>query len=149
MKVTPTKIILTSADNMNSVLNKKYGLSPNDIERKSLLNKKFRTLFNFHRTEKKNKLKKKKKKPQENLNVGKKVLVLAERIRKKSTPGEFYKQSVQNITYFNKEQTFIIRTKQKTEKVVYYWLKNSKHNKYLIKRFQRNKLFALKNNFVM
>ena len=53
MKVTPTKIILTSVDNMNSVFNEKYGLSPNDIERKSLLSKKFRTLFNFHRIEKK------------------------------------------------------------------------------------------------
>ena len=147
-------------DNMNSVLNEKYGLNPNDIERKSLLSKKFRTLFNFHRIEKKKykirwtgTIKKnagqKKKKLQENLNVGEKVLVLAERIRKKSTPGKFFKKSVQNIVYFNKKQTFIIRTKQKIDKIVYYWLKNSKNNKYLTKRFQRNKLFALKNNFIM
>ena len=76
-------------------------------------------------------------------------MVLAERIRKKSAPGKFYKQSVQNIACFNKEQTFVIRTKQKIDKIVYYWLKNSKNNKYLAKRFQRNKLFALKNNFIM
>ena len=55
----------------------------------------------------------KKKKPRENLNVSQNVLVLAERIRKKSAPGKFYKESVQNIAYFNKEQTFVIRTKQK------------------------------------
>ena len=91
----------------------------------------------------------KKKKLQENLNVGEKVLVLAERIRKKSTPGKFYKKSVQNIAYFKKEQTFIIRTKQKINKIVYYWLKNWKNNKYLTKRFQINELFALKNNFIM
>ena len=66
------------------------------------------------------KYKVKKKKLQENLNVGKKVLVLAKIIRKKSAPGKLYKQSVQNIAYFNKDQTFAIRTKQKLDKIVYY-----------------------------
>ena len=47
-----------------------------------------------------------KKKLRENLNINKKVLVLAERNRKKSDPGKFYKQSVQNICYFNKEKIF-------------------------------------------
>ena len=36
------------------------------------------------------------------LNVEKKVLILAERLKKKSALGKFYKQSVQNIPYFNK-----------------------------------------------
>ena len=31
----------------------------------------------------------------------------------KSALGIFYKQSVQNIAYFNKEQIYVIRTKQK------------------------------------
>ena len=52
LKVPPTKIITTSAENMNSVLNEKYGISPNDIEKKSLSSEKLRTLFNFHRIEK-------------------------------------------------------------------------------------------------
>ena len=56
MKVTLTKIILTSADNMNSVLNEKCRLSPNDIKRKSLSSEKFRTLFNFHRIERTKKI---------------------------------------------------------------------------------------------
>ena len=38
-----------------------------------------------------------KKNLRENLNVGEKVLVLAERIQKNSAPGKFYKQSVQNV----------------------------------------------------
>ena len=88
MKVTPTKIILTSADNMNSVFNEKYGLSLNNIERKSLSSEKFRTLFNFHRIERTKKLDdrldrydkkntgRKRKKLRENLNVDEKVLVL-------------------------------------------------------------------------
>ena len=33
--------------------------------------------------------------------IDKKVLVLAERIKMKAVPGNFYKQSVQNISYFN------------------------------------------------
>ena len=43
---------------------------------------------------------KKRKKLREDLNIGEKVYVLAERIRKKSAPGKFYKQSVQKISYF-------------------------------------------------
>ena len=49
MKVSPTKIITTSSENMKSLLNKIYRLSPNQIEKKSLSSKRFRTLFNFHR----------------------------------------------------------------------------------------------------
>ena len=44
----------------------------------------------------------KKKKLYEELNVGKKVLILPERLKKKSVLGKFYKQSVQNTPYFNK-----------------------------------------------
>ena len=42
--------------------------------------------------QKKYQAKKKKRKLRENLNTGEKVLVLAERIRKKSAPGKFYKE---------------------------------------------------------
>ena len=55
MKVTPTKII-SSSKNMNRVLNEKCGLSPNEIEKKSLSSERFRTLFNFHRIEQTRKL---------------------------------------------------------------------------------------------
>lgn len=44
----------------------------------------------------------KQKKLRENQSEGEKVYVLAERIKKKSAPGKFYKLSVQNISYFNK-----------------------------------------------
>ena len=49
MKVTSTKIISTSSENMNSVMNEKYGLSPNEIKKKSLSSERFRALFSFHR----------------------------------------------------------------------------------------------------
>lgn len=52
-----------------------------------------------------------------------------ERIRKKSAPGKFSKQSVQNISYFPKEKIFFIRKKQKTDKISYYWLNHSQNKK--------------------
>ena len=44
----------------------------------------------------------KKKKLWKSLDVGEKFLILAERIKKKSAPGKFYKKTVQNI-YFKKK----------------------------------------------
>ena len=64
----------------------------------------------------------KRKKMRENLSTNKKVWVLAERIRIKSAPGNIYKQSVQNISYFNKEKVFFITKNQKNDKIGYYWL---------------------------
>ena len=64
------------------------------------------------------------KKLRDELFVGEKVFVLAERIKKKSAPGKFYKQSVQNISYFNKDRTFIIRKIQTIDSIKYYWLKD-------------------------
>ena len=91
----------------------------------------------------------KKRKLHKNFAIGEKALVLAERIKKKSAPGKFYNQVVQNISYFNKNEIFPIRSKQKIDKNTYYWVKNSKNNKYLLKRFERHKLFAVINNFIM
>ena len=48
IKVAPIKIILNSVENINNAVNKKYGINPNDIEKKSLSSKK---LFNVHRIE--------------------------------------------------------------------------------------------------
>ena len=45
MKVTPTKIITTSSENMSSVLNEKCRLSPDEIEKNFLSSERFRTQF--------------------------------------------------------------------------------------------------------
>ena len=75
--------------------------------------------------------------------IGENVLVLAERIKKKElAPGKFYKQSVQNVSYFNQERTFIIRKIQPIDGIKCYWLKDAKNNKKLTKRFQRTELSA-------
>ena len=51
-------------------------------------------------------------KKKRNLNIGENVLLLAERIKKKSALGKFYKSSVQNISFFNKEKVFVISNKK-------------------------------------
>ena len=67
--------------------------------------------------------------------VGEKVLVLAERIKKKAGPGKFYKQSVQNISDFNEDRTFIIRKIQLIDNIKNYWLIDAQNNSRVTKRF--------------
>ena len=138
LKNYPTKIILNLAINKNNDPSKKYRLTPEkNRKKKCISNETFKRIFNRHWTERtklihdrlnsydKKKYDRKKKKSRENLNINKKVLLLAERIRKKSTLGKFYKKSVRNISYFNKEKVFFIRKKQKNDKIGNYWLKDS------------------------
>ena len=68
----------------------------------------------------------KRKKLTDELFVAEKVLALAEQIKKKAAPGKFYKRCVQNISYFNKDRTFIIRKIQPIDGIRYYWLKATK-----------------------
>ena len=73
--------------------------------------------------------------------------MLAGRIKKKSAPGKFYKQSVQNISYFNKGTIVTVTKKQSINTITYYWLKSTNNNKNFKERFSRTELFALKANF--
>ena len=52
LKISLTKIILSSVSNMNNTLNKKYGLISEEFEQKSLSNERFRIIFNMHQIEK-------------------------------------------------------------------------------------------------
>ena len=129
---------------------------PKETERRSLSGQCFTTIFNMHRIEKTQKFHRrlddddysaKKRKLRDELFIGEKVYVFAERIKQKRAPGKFYKQSVQNISYFNKEKTFIIRAIQSIGGIKYYWQKNSETNRKIAKRFMKTELFALKSNF--
>ena len=91
----------------------------------------------------------KRKKLGERLFVGEKVLPLAERIKKKAAPGKFYKQSVESVSFFNKDKTFIIRKIRTIDGIKYYWLEDAQKNKKLTKRFQRTELFTVRGNFVV
>ena len=54
LKMPPTKIILNSANNINNAQSEKYGFSSEEIERKSLSDKRFRAMFYMHNIEKTN-----------------------------------------------------------------------------------------------
>ena len=56
------------------------------------------------------------------------------------------KQSLQNISYFNKDTVFTIRQKQTIDDIMYFCVKNPLAE--LNKRFSRSDLFALKSNFL-
>ena len=63
--------------------------------------------------------------------------------KKKFAPGKSYKQLVQNVAYFNRDEIFSIRKRQTVDKIDYYWLKNLRNNKVLMKKFQRIELFSV------
>ena len=141
--------------NMNKTKTVKYDIEFEKIEKRSLEDDNFREKYDFYRLAKvgkhnarqirynKTKDEKNPRKLREPLNIGEKVLVLAERLKKKDAPGKLYKSSTQNKTFFNKDKIFIIKKKgQTTSNVWYYWLseENSENtNKF---RYLRQELFA-------
>ena len=56
LKISPSKIIQNSTLNMNLMKSGKYGLSPEEIERRSLSGERFKMIFNMHRIDKTKKL---------------------------------------------------------------------------------------------
>ena len=89
LKISPNKIIEASTANMNFKKRLKYGLYPEEIERRSLSGERFKTIFNMHRIEKtrglhgrhddydSKKYSAKKKQLREDLSIGEKVFILA------------------------------------------------------------------------
>ena len=81
------------------------------------------------------------------LNLDKKVLVLAERLKKKDAPGNLYKASTDNIPFFNRNRIFTIYKRAKLENGTYlYWVEED--DKKIKGRFLRQELFALNKQFV-
>ena len=80
------------------------------------------------------------------LNLDKKVLVLAERLKKKDTPGNLYKASTDNIPIFNRKRIFTIYKRAKSNNNTYsYWVEEN--SKKIDGRFLRQELFALNKQF--
>ena len=90
-------------------------------------------------------IKKTRKKLRSPLTVGEKALVLAERLRKKDTPGNLYKSTIKNISSFNREEIFIVRKVLLKEDSYNYWISETAGCEIIKKRPLRQELFALKN----
>ena len=92
--------------------------------------------------------KKSQKKLRSPLTVGEKVLVLAERLRKKDAPGNLYKRTTENTPFLNRNEVFIVRKVLLTDDTYYYWIsKTTDGDKLIDNKFLRQELFALKNQF--
>ena len=156
-KINSKQIIKKAVENLNRINSEKYGLPPDIIEKKSLESEYFKEIYDFHRLVKitkginryeryNEKLdKKQKRKLREPLNINEKVLVLAERIKKKDAPKFLFKSTTENIPFFNRKEIFTIERYVLIDGSYYYWLKNEKNEK-ISKRFIREELFALNNN---
>ena len=156
-KINSREIIKKAVENLNRINSEKYGLSPDIIEKKSLESEYFKEIYDFHRLVKVTKGinryerynekldKKQKRKLREPLNINEKVLVLAERIKKKDAPKFLFKSTTENIPFFNRKEIFTIERYVLIDGSYYYWLKNEKNEK-ISKRFIREELFALNNN---
>ena len=107
---------------MNETISTKYGLTPENIENRSLNpkdGKYFQEIYDFVRLRKiennqirndkyNQRIDKRKGTLSSPLNLTEKVLLLAERLRKKDAPGRLYKSSTENIPYFNRNRIFTI-----------------------------------------
>ena len=82
------------------------------------------------------------------LEIGEKVFVLSERLKKKDAPGKFYTSSTENKTFFNRPRIFTIvnRSKKKTSKALF--IGSKKAIKKINGRFLRQELYALSNQSV-
>ena len=56
LKISPRKIMERSTANMNVRPSKKYGFSPEEVEKRALESERCRTVYNMHRLEKTHKL---------------------------------------------------------------------------------------------
>ena len=146
---------------MNETISTKYQLAPETIEKKSLNpndGKYFQEIYDFMRIKKiennqmrkakyDQKIDRRKKTLRSPLNLDEKVLVLAERLKKKDAPGNLYKASTDNIPFFNRNRIFTIFKRAKVNNGTYlYWVEEE--GKKINGRFLRQELFALNNQFL-
>ena len=153
------KLIKKAVENMNKTNSQKYGLPPETIEKKTLSDNVFREVYDFHRMVRVSRDadrykrydvrldKKQKKQLRELLILGEKVLVLAERLKKKDAPGVLFKSTTENIPFFNRNEIFIVQKYIPIGTSYNYWISKSGENEIIDKRFLRQELYALKNQF--
>ena len=136
-RIKPNDLIKKAAQNMNETISTKYNLPPETIEKRSLDptdGKCFQEIYDFVRLRNvensqmrndKNdqKIDKRKRKLRSPLNLDQKVLVLAERLKKKDAPGNLYKASTDNMPFFNRNRIFTIYKRVKLNNGTFlYWV---------------------------
>ena len=161
-RLRPNEAIKKAVENMNETTSRKYGVAPEAIENKIIASEdgEFnKEMFDFQRIKavdgninrhkkynnKKNKNKRKLRSP---LLIDEKVLVFAERLKKKDAPSKFFKASTDNTPFFNRQEIFKIYKRAKLEDGTFlYWIEDENYNK-IKDRFIRQELFALNKQFL-
>ena len=149
------EVIKKVTTNLNRTKTEKYQIEPEEVEKKALSDDNFREKYDFYRLEKVGKHANRldrynsrkdiynPKKLREPLQIGEKVLVLAERLKKKDAPGRLYKATTQNRSYFSKK-IFIFKKRVKTTSDDwYYWVSEENSDVTGKNTFIRQELYAL------
>ena len=160
-RLRPNEAINKAVENINSIPSKKYNVAPETIENSILesedgeFNKE---MYDFQRIKaidgniyrqkkydrEKNKNKRKLRSP---LLIDEKVLIFAERLKKKDAPSKFFKASTDNTPFFNREKIFKIYKRALLDNGNYlYWIVDE-NNRKIEGRFIRQELFALNRQF--
>ena len=145
---------------MNETISTKYQLAPETIEKRSLNpndGKYFQEIYDFMRIRKiennqmrndkyDQKIDRRKRTLRSPLNLDEKVLVLAERLKKKDAPGNLYKASIDNMPFFNRDRIFTIYKRAKLNNGTYLY-RVEEDGKKTNGRFLRQELFAINKQF--
>ena len=157
-RLKPSELIKKATQNMNETVLTKYQLAPQTIEKRSLNpndGKYFPEIYDFMRIKKieinqmrnakyDQKIDRGKRTLRGPLNLNKKVLVLAQRLKKKDVPGNLCKASTDNMLFFNRYRIFTMYKRAKLNNSIYlYWVEEDR--KKINGRFLRQELFALNN----
>ena len=139
-RLKPNELIKKAAQNMNETISTKYQLAPETIEKRSLNpndGRYFQEIYEFMRIRKiesnqmrndkyDQKIDRRKRILRSPLNLDEKVLVLAERLKKKDAPGNLYKASADNMSFFNRNCIFTIYKRAKLDNDTYlYWVEEN------------------------
>ena len=139
-RIKPNDLIRKAAQNMNETISTKYQLAPENVEKRSLDpndGEYFQEIYDFMRLRKlennqtrnnksNQKLDRRKTKLRSPLSLDEKVLVLAERLKKKDASGNLYKASTDNISFFNRNRIFTIYKRIKLNDGTYlYWVEEN------------------------
>ena len=130
---------------MNNINLQKYGYAPNAIEKKAVEIERFREIYNFYRLVKVLKINEKTKGTIQNWRksaIGGRAFKKERRV-----PGNLYKSITENISFFNREQVFVVRKIVKISNIYHCWISKEKEDKVIAKRFLRQELYALNDQF--
>ena len=159
-RIEPKKLIQCTTNNLNSIACQKFGVSPNFVEEITQQDEKTCKIYDFYRLVKVQKHverykpndirkdDKKHKKLREPLVIGENVFVLAERLKEKDAPSVFYKSATENKPFFNRDKIFFIRKFDFIDNSYNYWISKTVNDEIINKRFLRQDLFALKEQFI-